>query len=228
MFFLSFWGFLITGIMTEELAASSFSTAAFYSRRIRRIFPTLIVVMLSVLAVGYCLLNPASLELIGKDIAAGSVFGSNLLLAYESGYFEAEYISNPFLHLWSLGIEEQFYIVWPLLIFAFRKSKRNLLLVLLGLSLASFAYSILILNVRPEAAFLSPLSRFWELSVGGILSLSLGKKSAWRTQVISNALACVGLLAILFSFSIASSGRSIPGFWAFYRALCSSASTIKS
>ena len=106
-------GFLITRIILSQSKANSFSFTEFYSRRIRRIFPALVVVMAATYLFGWLVLLPEDFSLLGKNIAAGVVFASNLFQLTQFGYFAPDAAENPLLHLWSLGIEEQFYIFWP-------------------------------------------------------------------------------------------------------------------
>ena len=114
-------GYLITGILWRELDAQRFSLLHFYQRRILRIFPSLILVLATTLAFGVGLLLADELAQLGRHIAAGSVFASNWLLWSESHYFDTSAQTKPLLHLWSLAIEEQFYMVWPLLLLLFKR-----------------------------------------------------------------------------------------------------------
>ena len=103
-------GFLITTILLQSLAAGDFSYRDFYARRIRRIFPALLLVLLATLAFGWYVLLPGEFSQLGKQITGGAAFFANLVFLGESGYFDATAETKPLLHLWSLGIEEQFYI----------------------------------------------------------------------------------------------------------------------
>src|SRR5215471_9630363 len=103
-------GFLITQIILSEIASHGFSIARFYGRRVRRIFPALIVVLAFSYAIGWLVLLPNQLELFGKNIIAGVAFAANLFQISQTGYFAPSAANNPLLHLWSLGVEEQFYI----------------------------------------------------------------------------------------------------------------------
>src|ERR1700750_205447 len=114
--FVVIWGFLITGIIARELAASRFSLIGFYNRRIRRIFPALIVVLLTVLVLGWLWMLPGPYAALSSDVAASAAFAANIALMLQSGYFDIAAAKKPLLHLWSLGIEEQFYLAWPLIL----------------------------------------------------------------------------------------------------------------
>ena len=118
-------GFLITGIILTELEAGSFSPLKFYARRVRRIFPALIVVLLATYLIGWFVLLPDGFSLLGENIAAGVVFVSNLFQLRHAGYFAPDSSENPLLHLWSLGIEEQFYIFWPPALLLMANSERR-------------------------------------------------------------------------------------------------------
>src|SRR6476659_2888257 len=128
-------GFLISSILFAEMTEGRFSFAIFYGRRIRRIFPALAVCLAAVLAYGFVCLMPSELAQLGKHVFFGAGFLSNIALWSESGYFDGAASSKPLLHLWSLGIEEQFYIVWPALLWiAFQiKAKMGRMLAVLFL-----------------------------------------------------------------------------------------------
>ena len=109
-------GYLITGIIARELEQQHFSLAAFYSRRIRRIFPALVIVLCVTLVLGWLLMLPAAYTQLSVDVFASAAFFSNIALLWQSGYFDIESGNKPLPHLWSLGIEEQFYLFWPLIL----------------------------------------------------------------------------------------------------------------
>ena len=109
-------GFLISSIIFNDLEHKKFSFIDFYSRRIKRIFPALIVVLVSCYGVGWFVLFSDEFAQLGKHIAGGTAFLSNFILWAEAGYFDNTSDSKPLLHLWSLGIEEQFYILWPFIL----------------------------------------------------------------------------------------------------------------
>jgi len=123
-------GFLISTIIFENLEKRSFSFVEFYIRRIKRILPSLILVTLTSAVLGFFILLPDEYKQLGRHIYNGTTFTSNFLLLHEAGYFDNSSESKPLLHLWSLGVEEQFYIIWPLLLWIFWKTKFNLFLLL--------------------------------------------------------------------------------------------------
>lgn len=171
-------GYLISKIIIGSLAKDSFSFAEFYSRRVKRIFPALAVVLGVCAACGWLVLLPSEYSQLGKHIAGGAAFVSNLVLLREAGYFDSSAVTKPLLHLWSLGIEEQFYIVWPVLLFLARKGKgigRLLVAVMVG----SFVFDLFVLGEDPVAAFYSPVTRFWELLIGSSLAYVTLRSPRW-------------------------------------------------
>lgn len=163
-------GFLISTIIFENLERNSFSFFEFYSRRIRRIFPALLLVLISSFTFGWFSLFADEYLQLGKHIAASSVFISNFVLLNESGYFDNASETKPLLHLWTLGIEEQFYIIWPLFLWGAWKSKFNLLTITIAFAVTSFILNVKGMRVDATATFYSPQTRFWELLTGSILA----------------------------------------------------------
>jgi peptidoglycan/LPS O-acetylase OafA/YrhL len=192
-------GFLITRIILTEVAADTFSLAKFYARRVRRIFPTLAVVLAATYLIGWVVLLPDGFSLLGESIAAGVAFVSNLFLLRHVSYFAPDAADNPLLHLWSLGIEEQFYIFWPLILLTiFASTRRRFWMV--AIATVSFGVSLLIFVSYKELSFYSPISRAWELLAGGIIAdLSVGKAGAesLRSSRRDNLFATIGILAII-------------------------------
>lgn len=163
-------GFLISGILLAETGEGKLSIAAFYGRRVRRIFPGLILMFSATLAAGWCVLSSVEWKALGGDAAAGAAFVSNLRLWGEAGYFDRASASKPLLHLWSLGIEEQFYILWPLVVLLAARRKKVFAILLPGLTVASLAAGIWLTMQTPDAAFYLPYTRFWELLAGALLA----------------------------------------------------------
>ena len=162
-------GFLITGIILGQTESGRFSALGFYARRVRRIFPALIVVLAATYFMGWFLLLPDGFADLGKNIAASVAFVSNLFQLRQAGYFAPASADNPLLHLWSLGIEEQFYIVWPGVLFLIARAKWRPLIIF-ALAAASFAVGLLIYAGYKEWSFYSPIPRAWELLAGGLLA----------------------------------------------------------
>jgi peptidoglycan/LPS O-acetylase OafA/YrhL len=163
-------GFLISTIIFNSLHRSSFSFTEFYSRRITRIFPALILVLVFSFILGWHVLLADEFKQLGKQIAGGAAFISNFILWRESGYFDNTAETKPLLHLWSLGIEEQFYFVWPLLLWAAFKFRFNLMAMALSIAGISFLLNVLNITKDPVATFYLPQTRFWELMIGALLS----------------------------------------------------------
>jgi len=197
-------GYLITQIITGGLEKNDFSFAAFYARRIKRIFPALIIVTVATLVFGWTALFSAEYAALGKHAAAGAAFVSNFVLWDESGYFDSAAYAKPLLHLWSLGVEEQFYMVWPMLLWLAWRLRFKLLLVAAGLAILSFAANVITMSQSPVAAFYSPLTRFWELMVGAMLALGTIHRRS-RPPCVS------GVAGHLSSCPRVASGASVVG-----------------
>lgn len=209
-------GFLITGIIAGGIAQGQFSFAQFYMRRIRRIFPALAVVLAACLGLGALLLTPDELAPLGKHVATGAGFVANLALWRESGYFDTEAMFKPLLHLWSLGVEEQFYFVWPALVLAAHRLIRRpgaLLLACALLAGVSFAWSVQQSHADPAAAYFSPLTRFWELLVGALLALGAGRGPA-AAMTLRHAASLTGLALLGAAFVLVDESKPFPGWWA--------------
>jgi peptidoglycan/LPS O-acetylase OafA/YrhL len=162
-------GFLITGIILGQIEAGAFSAIGFYGRRVRRIFPALIVVLAVTWLLGWFLLLPDGFAELGRNIAASVAFVANLFQLRHAGYFAPASADNPLLHLWSLGIEEQFYIVWPPVLLLIARARWRPWCIL-GLAAASFASGLLIFYGYKDWSFYSPIPRAWELLAGGLLA----------------------------------------------------------
>lgn len=206
-------GFLISSIIFENLERDSFSYKEFYERRIRRIFPALIIVLFASLCFGWYVLLAEEYRQLGKHTAAGTAFVSNFVLWGESGYFDNAAETKPLLHLWSLAIEEQFYIFWPLLLGAVWKWKRGFLAITVAIALISFSVGICTVKSDAVAAFYSPLTRCWELMIGGILAyLTLHKPSL--VSKYQNAQSVAGFILLATSLYFINRSLEFPGWWA--------------
>jgi peptidoglycan/LPS O-acetylase OafA/YrhL len=206
-------GFLISKHIWEELGAGTFSIKTFYARRVRRIFPALAVVLLACLVMGWVILTPGEYEQLGKHVVAGAAFLSNIVFWKESGYFDNAADTKPLLHLWSLGIEEQFYIVWPLLLAFFWRYSRHFGWALLGIIGISLAYSMVVVNRDVVADFYSPLTRFWELALGAALTYVVGRNPA-PDQLSRSYISVIGFSLIMAAVIILDSDFAFPGAWA--------------
>lgn len=164
-------GYLISGQLMASAARGEFSLAEFYGRRIRRILPALIVVLLSAAIAGWFVLLPEEWASLRKHIAASAAFSNNLVLYGEGGYFDGPAALKPLLHLWSLGVEEQFYLVWPLLIaWWWRRGVRWDTIIALTIAV-SFAINVMLVSGGgARAAFFLPHARLWQLGAGALLA----------------------------------------------------------
>lgn len=208
-------GFLISKIILMELSSRQFSLVAFYRRRVQRIFPALLLVLSSALIFGWFFLLSSEYKSLAEHAIASGVFLSNILLWSEAGYFDSSADFKPLLHFWSLGIEEQFYLLWPLfLVVAFKLKHLGKALCLVVI--VSFFWNISLLESEPTGAFYFPGSRFWELAVGGLLAygeknLSLSYK---RQSYLKDLLGLGGFGALLVCFYFYNSELQYPGFFA--------------
>lgn len=207
-------GFLITTIVLRGLENGTFGFVDFYARRARRIFPALLLMLGVTLAAGWLLLLDDELRQLGKHIAAGAGFVSNLVLWRESGYFDPAAEMKPLLHLWSLGIEEQFYLFWPLALWASWKQRIQPLVLAGALLLVSFAVSVGQSFNDPTGAFFSPLSRFWELLIGGVLAMLVATPRRPLGLLATNLVATAGVGLLGCAFALLDKTRTFPGAWA--------------
>jgi peptidoglycan/LPS O-acetylase OafA/YrhL len=213
-------GYLITGIVLRDIAKQQFSIAHFYAQRVRRIFPALLLVMLFCLCVGYIALTSGEYKQLGRYVAGGAAFLNNFLFWRDAGYFDSDADTKLLLHLWSLAIEEQFYVVWPLALLVISKLGRRLLLpAVVALSLASLAWSLMLVGRDTTADFYSPLTRSWELLLGAGLALWAQQTAGLKfvnlqNLKIQNALSYVGVTLLLISLMFIDKDRAFPGAWA--------------
>lgn len=216
-------GFLITGIIKREIEAGTFSFRQFYARRIRRIVPALLLVIVATLAAGYVLLLPRDLADLARSTRWATFGASNFYFWSETGYFAPAAEGMPLLHTWSLGVEEQFYLVWPLLLVLATPLLRRLRvpgLWLVALIVAvSLAYAISLASDVPDELFYSPFARAWELGlgaalayapalarrpvgvgldIGGLLGIAVAVWLPALPALINVALACISAAALLY------------------------------
>lgn len=214
-------GFLIGSILIGGLQEKRFNFLTFYTRRINRILPALLLVLLSCWAFGWIVLFPEEYKQLGKHIAGGASFVSNFVLLGENGYFDNSSDSKILLHLWSLGIEEQFYLVWPLVLWAAWKVRCNVLGLTLVLALVSFGLNISMTQVDAVKAFYLPHARLWELLAGTALAwLALNRPALLENARanagpgLRNALSVIGLGLVLLAFAMIDKSKGFPGWWA--------------
>ena len=207
-------GFLITSLILREQREERFSLKHFYARRIRRIFPALSLVLGFGLIAGWICLNFMEYKQLTKHTGSSAIFITNFMLLREAGYFDNAADTKPMLHLWSLAIEEQFYLAWPLVLMFFKRLPRWLFPALLVLLLSSLGYSLsLVFKGNFEYDFYSPLSRSWELLLGASLAFGVSRQVAiptsWR-----NMAGWVGLVFIFISACFLDKNMPFPGYWA--------------
>ncbi len=164
-------GYLITASIQREMEAGTFSLSTFYARRIRRLYPALLVTILLTMAASFFFLFPRELRHLSRSAIATVLYVSNFYFASRSDYFSEEQV-QPLLHTWSLGVEEQFYLLYPLFLLAVaRGAARKPVVPLAALLAASLALAELMVRVHPTTAFFASPTRFWELAAGGLVAL---------------------------------------------------------
>lgn len=230
-------GYLITSIVAEDIRSKKFSLGRFYQRRINRLLPALLLVMIASLTAGWFSLLPNEYKQLGKHSAAGAAFISNLVFWSEAGYFDTAADSKVLLHLWSLAVEEQFYFVWPVLIlFSWRGQFRQGTICILLITVSLFL-NIKTVDANQTAAFFSPLTRFWELLSGAMLSILVHPKSRtiqageatvsnWidlavyqaghlrKRPTVNDAAALLGATLIAVAVAFLPANARFPGKWA--------------
>lgn len=206
-------GYLITKIILREIEFNQFSFVGFYTRRIRRIFPALFAVFFASLIVAVLFLGPLDLIWFCKTLKYSLFQISNILFEKKVEYFDVEFDSTPLLHTWSLAVEEQFYLVFPIIltaVFKFRKCNKFPLLILTFLCISSLVLSQVFLLENPRFSFFSLVCRFWEIGLGGILAFDKADK---KNFVIEELASAAGLSLIIFSLFFTKSDN-FPGVYA--------------
>jgi peptidoglycan/LPS O-acetylase OafA/YrhL len=220
-------GYLISGIIFSALERDHFTFSDFYARRIRRIFPALITVLVSVYVAGWFLLYADRFAALGKHIAGGAGFVANIVLWRESGYFDGASDTKPLLHLWSLGVEEQFYLIWPLTAWLAWKRRLDLLAVVLVVFFGSMYFNLDRIRRDLIGTFYAPHTRFWELMAGAALAQIASPSHLRLTQWLRDryqqaasspwgptAMSVAGALLIVVSMFVIDQTRHFPGRWA--------------
>lgn len=208
-------GYLITGILVAEVESGRFSLAGFYERRARRILPALVLVVSMSLPFAWFLLAPDDLVRFARSVASIFVFSSNIQFFRESGYFDAAAETKPMLHTWSLAVEEQYYVLFPLLLLLLRRLDWRLLLpAVTGLLVLSLVGAEWLSRHYPAASFFLLPSRAWELMLGALVAILLRRPhvSFWRAGWRGEVGGAAGLLMIVVSMFVIDDGSRHPGF----------------
>ncbi len=214
-------GYLITTILLKQLEVNQFSLAHFYAQRIKRIFPALATVLIFCLWIGWIALTSGEYKQLGRYTAGGAAFLNNFLFWRDAGYFDTAAATKPLLHLWSLAIEEQFYLIWPLLLLICHKLSRITFkpqskAVLIGaIFCASLTYSYQLVGRDLTADFYSPFARFWELIVGAALAYWHQRSPILQlSRRVSLSLAVMGVGLLLVGMTLIDQTSAFPGLWA--------------
>lgn len=220
-------GYLISGIILGGLERDRFSFAEFYARRIRRIFPALAIVLIACYAAGWFVLFADDYKQLSRHIAAAVGFVSNFVLWDESGYFDDAGETKPLQHLWSLGIEEQFYLVWPTLLFLAWRTRVHPLGPAALLLASSFLLNVKEIRWDVVGTFYSPFTRLWELLMGAVLSAAAVSRPGWPTRLlelvddfvdsrpyIREIGSALGITLIATAVGFLDGDRLFPGLWA--------------
>jgi peptidoglycan/LPS O-acetylase OafA/YrhL len=209
-------GYLITSILLHELQEKNFSVINFYERRARRILPALFLVLLVCLPFSWMLMTPADLISFSKSVISVIFYASNVFFFRTLDYFSPNADTIPLLHTWSLGIEEQFYILFPVLLLLIWRVKRDLLpITLIALSITSLTLCLYFSTRFPDFNFYLLPSRAWELMAGSTCAYFYRPKKAgaYTALPISEALALLGLVLIFVSIVTLDENTPYPGVW---------------
>ena len=203
-------GFLIFGLILEELSLGIFSFSNFYQRRIKRILPALFLVIFCTIVPAYLVLVPEDFAAYCRSIISISLFVPNLLFWKETGYFNTDVDLKPLLHTWSLGVEEQFYIVFPVvLFFIYKWARRYLIPFFVLVAFISFLLAEQFVLSKPAAAFYLLPTRIWEFLCGGLLAMVFSRyKVPIQKKIVTEFLMLLGVT--LIGLAVFTFDRSTP------------------
>ncbi|GAC31266.1 acyltransferase family protein [Paraglaciecola polaris] len=203
-------GYLIIGFICRDLRAEKFSLSDFYLKRIRRLFPALLATVIATMIAAYCYLLPEEMTLFAKSVISTLLYVSNMFFYTQSDYFAADLKFAPLLHTWSLSVEEQFYILFPILLIGIMKYKPKALQLFLGvIAVLSFVLSEYLVRTDPSLSFFISPTRFWQFIVGGLLALNLHKMGLSKT--LSNVIGFGGLAALIICLFRYDEATLFPG-----------------
>jgi len=204
-------GYLITTIIVTSLSNDNFSLREFYAKRIRRLFPALLTVLIFALVIGWLILFPDEYKQLAYHVQYSAIYWLNFILIGETGYFDVGSIYKPLLHLWTLSVEEQYYIVWPLvLLLIFKQQYLKPIQIIALVALVSFAANIHFIATDQESVYFHTVTRIWQLASGSILSLYLVDNSPPDRK----PLLFTGVLIILLSALVIDDLMMYPGWLA--------------
>jgi len=208
-------GYLITSILAAEIERGKFSIIRFYERRARRILPALFFVLVICVIAAWVLLPPLEMKRFAQSLFSVPLFASNVFFWNTSGYFEADTELMPLLHTWSLAVEEQFYLVFPLLLVALWRFKRqNISWILIGLAILSLCIAEYLLKHNPASAFYLIQARGWELLIGAWVALNREQVQSRLSANVASILTAFGTALILGAVFAFDKHTPFPGLFA--------------
>ncbi len=203
-------GFVITSLLLNEHRSKSYSILTFYERRIRRIFPALFFTMFVSALMALAIFTPSDLQPFSQSVVATTLFLSNVFFWSQAGYFDASADAKPLMHTWSLGVEEQFYLVFPLFLYlVLRWQHQRSAIIILCAAIVSFVTSVYGVATHPSAAFYLAPTRFWELLIGSLLALEFLPEL--RHRYMRELTSLIGAGFILYAVLTYSNNTPFPG-----------------
>ena len=203
-------GYLITSLIVEEKRAGTFSLASFYERRMRRLLPALFIVLFAAGICAWMLFTPQQLSAFGASVVATSLFASNFYFLHQTDYFAPPTLGLPLVHTWSLAVEEQYYALFPLVLWlGWRRGIRGVAVIISTIALASFAWCEVSWRRSPDANFYLIFGRAWELMIGALAALSATRLGGVRASVRDGA-TIIGIALLGFSMAAFDDGVPFP------------------